>query len=159
MLGRFIGSLYNRYITAEDVGATVDDIDHIFQETDRVVGVHEVQGGSASNQLDSEAGGTVLEERGILYAPDYAINADGLINVTIELQGYDKGRAHRQVSLIYNNLGRRFDIAERDGIPSWRAADRMAEERIAAVGRTRLPYTRRFKDRLSGRAHHTTTTH
>ncbi len=53
-----------------------------------------------------------------------------------------------------------FDtMSERDGMPSWQAADRMAAERIAAVGRTKLPCTRRFKNRLSGRAHHTTTTH
>ena len=45
-LGRFIGSLGNRYITAEDVGTTVQDMDYIYQETDRVVGVHKVHGGS-----------------------------------------------------------------------------------------------------------------
>jgi leucine dehydrogenase len=275
MLGRFIGSLGNRYITAEDVGTTVEDMEFIFQETDRVVGVHEAHGGSgdpspytafgtlrgmqaaieeklghnnfgnlsvaiqgvghvgqhlarllrergarvivtdineerigeaverygceaagmdqiydadvdvfapcamggvinedslprlrckvvagsANNQLESDVWGSALEERGILYAPDFAINAGGLINVAIELQGYNRERADLQVGMIYNNLKRIFDIARRDGIPSWQAANRMAEERIAGLGRTKLPYTKRFKDRLDGRRPHSQQTH
>ena len=267
-LGRFIGSLGNRYITAEDVGTTVEDMEYIFQETDRVVGVHPVHGGSgdpspftafgtvqgikaclnkkygspsvsgrtfaiqgvgsvgynlikmiskeggkifacdinadrvervaddfgvepvpmaeiydveadvfapcalgavingdtlprlrcdivagsANNQLESEQWGTELESRGIVYAPDYAINAGGLINVAIELQGYNRERAYQAVSSIYNNIENIFRIAERDGIPSWQAADRMAIERIRAISEIRQPYTKRFKDRLSGRS-------
>ena len=266
-LGRFIGSLSHRYITAEDVGTTVDDMDYIYQETDRVVGVHQVHGGSgdpgpftafgtlqgiraclerkfghpevgrasfavqgvgsvgfhlakllrregaklfvtdineervqqtvddlgaesvpmdhiydvdadvfapcalggiinedtvprlrcgivagsANNQLESDEWGTALEERDILYAPDYAINAGGLMNVCIELQGYDRDRAYRTVSTIHTIIRNIFRLAERDGIPSWQAADRLAEERIAAIGKIKLPYTQRFKDRLSGR--------
>ncbi|MBA3563777.1 MAG: Glu/Leu/Phe/Val dehydrogenase [Gammaproteobacteria bacterium] len=269
-LGRFIGSLGNRYITAEDVGTTVHDMDYIFQETDRVVGVHKVHGGSgdpspftaygtlqgikaclerryghtnvgelsyavqgvgsvghhlvkllrkegakvfvtdihgervqqtvdelgaeavpmsqiydtdakvfapcalggiinedtvprlrceivagaANNQLESEEWGTALEKRGILYAPDYAINAGGLMNVAIELQGYDKERAYLAVSSIFNNIRNIFNLADRDGIPSWQAADRLAEERIHAIGKIKMPYTKRFKDRLSGRSPH-----
>jgi leucine dehydrogenase len=272
--GRFIGSLGGRYITAEDVGTTVDDMDYIYQETDRVVGVHRVHGGSgdpspftaygtlqgikaclqkkygnpdpgqrsfsvqgvghvgyyltkylreagakvfvcdinearveravdelgaeavpmeqiydadanvfapcalggvinedtvprlkcdivagsANNQLESEDWGTVLEERGILYAPDYAINAGGLMNVAIELQGYDRDRAYRTVSTIYDIIGKIFAIADRDGIPSWQAADRLAEERIETISHVRRFYSRRFKDRLSGRRPHTTAT-
>jgi leucine dehydrogenase len=270
-LGRFIGSLGNRYITAEDVGTTVEDMDYIFQETDRVVGVHKVHGGSgdpspftaygtmqgikaclqrryghtevgqasyavqgvgsvgyhlvrllrkhgakvfvtdintervqqavdelgaeavpmnqiydtdarvfapcalggvinedtlprlkceivagaANNQLESDEWGTALEKRGILYAPDYAINAGGLMNVAIELQGYNKERAYLAVSSIYNNIRNIFNIADRDGIPSWQAADRLAEERIRAIGEVKKPFSKRFKDRLSGRSPHT----
>lgn len=266
-LGRFIGSLGGRYITAEDVGTTVEDMEYIFQETDRVVGVHPVHGGSgdpspftafgtvqgikaclnkrygspniagksfavqgagnvggnvikmlakegaktfvcdinpervtnavetygseavpleeiydvdadvfvpcalgavingdtiprlkcdivagsANNQLESEKMGTVLEERGILYAPDYVINAGGLINVAIELQGYNRERSYNAVGAIYNIIEDLFRIAERDGIPPWQAGDRMAEERIRAISKIRGPYTQRFKDRLSGR--------
>ncbi len=266
-LGRFIGSLGGRYITAEDVGTTVEDMEYIFQETDRVVGVHPVHGGSgdpspftahgtlhgiracvnlkfghtelnkltyavqgagsvggklvallrqlgakvfvsdlnqdrvhqlveehgaepvpmneiydvdadvfapcalggiingdtvprlrckvvagsANNQLESEDWGTELERRGILYAPDYAINSGGLINVALELQGYDRSRAHQAIETIYTNLTNIFRIAERDGISSWMAANRLAEERINQIARVRMPYTQRFKDRLSGR--------
>ncbi|MDH3589254.1 MAG: leucine dehydrogenase [Gammaproteobacteria bacterium] len=266
-LGRFVGSLGGRYITAEDVGTTVEDMEYIFQETDRVVGVHPVHGGSgdpspftafgtvqgikaclnkrygssdisgitfavqgagsvggnvikmltkegakvftcdinedrvaqavdehgaepvpldeifdvdakvfvpcalgsvintntlsrlkcdivagsANNQLESEQSGTDLEERGILYAPDYAINAGGLINVAIELQGYNRERAYRAVSAIYNNIERIFQIAARDQISTWQAADRLAEERIRTISTLRMPYSKQFKDRLSGR--------
>jgi leucine dehydrogenase len=261
-LGRFIGSLGGRYITAEDVGTNVD-----YQETDRVVGVHPVHGGSgdpspftaygtmqgiraslnrkyghtdvgklsyavqgtghvgehlirmlreegakvfvsdindnrvkhvvdthgaeavglndiydvdanvfvpcalggvinaetverlkcdvvagsANNQLESDRWGTELEKRGIVYAPDYAINAGGLINVAIELQGYNADRAYAHVGKIYDNITNIFHIAERDGIASFEAADRLAEERIAAIGKVKAPYSKQFKDRLSNR--------
>lgn len=266
-LGRFIDSLGGRYITAEDVNTNVEDMDHIFQETDHVVGVHPVHGGSgdpspftaygtirgieaclnrrygspdlgkhtyavqgvghvgvhvvktlldaggkvlvtdmnkdrvqqcvdmgaegvpmddiyttdakvfvpcalgavlnedtipalkcdivagaANNQLANDVCGDELDKRGIIYAPDYAINAGGLMNVAIELQGYDRERAMRMVSTIYNNIENIFRIAERDGIPSWRAADRMAEERITALGKVKLPHIRQSANRLGGRA-------
>ncbi len=265
--GRFIGSLGGRYITAEDVGTDVEDMEYVFQETDRVVGVHPVHGGSgdpspytafgtmqgiraclnrkyghteagkasfsvqgaghvgahvvrmlrkegakvfvcdindervqhvvdeygaepvplddiydvdakvfvpcalggvinadtverlkvdvvagsANNQLESENWGTELEKRGIVYAPDYAINAGGLINVAIELQGYNADRAYAHVAKIYNNIDNIFQIAERDGISAWQAADRLAEERIAQISKVKAPFSLRFKDRLSGR--------
>jgi leucine dehydrogenase len=272
-LGRFIGSLGGRYITAEDVGTNVKDMDYLYQETDRVVGVHRVHGGSgdpspftaygtlqgikaclqkryghddpgkvsfavqgvgsvgyyltkflseagakvfvcdinatrveavvdefgaepvpmgqiydtdakvfspcalggvvnqetvsrlkcdivagsANNQLESNEFGTALEERNILYAPDYAINAGGLMNVAIELQGYDRDRAYRTVSSIRDIISRIFRLAERDSIPTWKAADRLAEERIAEIAMVKMPYSKRFKDRLSGRRpQHTT---
>lgn len=262
-LGRFIGSLGGRYITAEDVGTNVEDMDLIYQETDRVVGVHEVHGGSgdpsrftalgtvhgiraclekrfghadfsrvsfavqgaghvgqhlvrllrsegakvfvtdineerveelvnaygaeavpmaqiydadatvfvpcalggvvnedtlprlkceivagsANNQLESNEWGTELERRGILYAPDYAINAGGLMNCSLELQGYNEERAHRMVATIYNVIRRIFEIAEREALPSWQAADRLAEQRIQAIGRIKLPYVRQQPER------------
>lgn len=266
--GRFIGTLGHRYITAEDVGTTVEDMEYIYQETDRVVGVHPVHGGSddpspftaygtlcgiraclnkrygetsmknrsfsvqgvgsvgfhlvkmlrdegakvfvcdinedrvkrcvdelgaeavgmddiydveanvfapcalggvinehtvprlkvdivagsANNQLESGEWGSALEERGIVYGPDYAVNAGGLMNVAIELQGYNRKRATQLVSTIYSNIEKIFRIAERDNIPSWQAADRLAEERIASIGHIKKPFTRRNKDRLSGRS-------
>lgn len=266
--GRFIGTLGHRYITAEDVGTTVEDMEYIYQETDRVVGVHPVHGGSddpspftafgtlcgikaclmkkygsteirgkafsvqgvgsvgfhlarllreegakvfvcdinenrlkravdqlgaeavqmdeiydveanvfapcalggvinentvprlkvdivagsSNNQLESGDWGTELEKRGIVYGPDYAVNAGGLMNVAIELQGYNRERANQLVSTIYSNIEKIFRIADRDGIPSWQAADRLAEERIAAIGHIKKPFTRRNKDRLSGRS-------
>lgn len=258
--GRFIDSLNGRYITAEDVGIDVNDMEYVFQETDNVVGVHQVHGGSgdpspftafgtlqgiraslqkkyddetvgnysyavqgvghvgmelvkllrnegakvfvsdinenalkaceelgaekvgleeiydvdadvfcptalgaivneqtiprfkfkivcgaANNQLATEECGDELENRGILYAPDYAVNAGGLMNVSIEFEGYNRERAKRMMRTIYYNVSKIFQIAERDGIPSWKAADRMAMERIATIGRLKLPFM--------GRAH------
>lgn len=265
-LGRFIDSLGGRYITAEDVNTNVDDMDYIFQETDHVVGVHPVHGGSgdpspftaygtvrgiaaclnrkyghsdlgevsyavqgvghvgvhvvqhlrdagakvfvtdmnadrvqqcvelgaeavpmddiydvdakvfvpcalgaiindktiprfkfeivagaANNQLADDECGEELNRRGIVYAPDYAINAGGLMNVAIELQGYDRERAMRMVSTIYAIIENIFRIADRDGVSSRVAADRLAEERIAALGKVRLPHVRQSANRLGGR--------
>jgi leucine dehydrogenase len=253
--GRFIDSLNGRYITAEDVGIDVNDMEFIFQETENVVGVHQAHGGSgdpspytahgsiqgmkaalqkvygdedlsrysfaiqgaghvglhlvkqlrkkgakvfitdimedsiaeavklgaeavgedeiydveadvfapcalgaiineetiprlkckivagpANNQLANNEAGSELERRGILYAPDYAVNAGGLMNVSIEFEGWNKERALRMTRTIYYNLGRIFKIAERDDIPTWQAADRMAEERIEILGKLKLPY-------------------
>ena len=254
-LGRFIDSLNGRYITAEDVGIDVNDMEYVFQETRNVVGVHQVHGGSgdpspftafgtlqgiraslhnkfdsdevgdysfavqglghvgyelvkllraenakvfvtdinqqaidaavelgceavglddiysvdadvfspcalgaivnentmsefkfkiicgaANNQLADDAAGDELDKRGILYAPDYAVNAGGLMNVAIELEGYNRERSTRMMRTIYYNLGRIFQIAERDSIPTYQAADRMAQERITAVGKLKLPF-------------------
>lgn len=258
--GRFIDSLNGRYITAEDVGIDVNDMEYVFQETDNCVGVHQVHGGSgdpspftafgtlqgiraslqhrfgneevgsysyavqgvghvgyelvkllrnegarvfvtdineeavqacvelgceavglddiydvdadvfcptalgaivnentiprfkfkvvcgaANNQLANDACGDELAERGILYAPDYAVNAGGLMNVSIEFEGYNRERAKRMMRTIYYNVSKIFQIADRDGIPSWKAADRMAEERVATIGKLKLPFM--------GRAH------
>jgi len=258
--GRFIDSMHGRYITAEDVGIDVNDMEYVFQETDNCVGVHQVHGGSgdpspftafgtlqgiraslqskfdneevgdysyavqgvghvgfelvkllrnagakvfvtdindtavaacvelgceavglddiydvdadvfsptalgaivneqtiprfkfkivcgaANNQLATNDCGDELQRRGILYAPDYAVNAGGLMNVSIEFEGYNRERAKRMMRTIYYNVSKIFQIAERDGIPSWRAADRMAEERIATIGKLKLPFM--------GRAH------
>jgi leucine dehydrogenase len=97
--------------------------------------------GCANNQLESNECGTALEGRGILYAPDYAINAGGLINSAVELQGYDADRALQRVSRIRNVIQRVFEIAAREHIPTWQAADRMAEERIRSISHTRQTFT------------------
>jgi len=258
--GRFIDSLHGRYITAEDVGIDVNDMEYVFQETDNCVGVHQVHGGSgdpspftalgtlqgiraslqrkfgneevgnysyavqgvghvgfelvkllrnegakvfvtdindkavkqcvelgceavdlediyevdadvfcptalgavvneqtiprfkfkivcgaANNQLATDECGDELESRGIIYAPDYAVNAGGLMNVSIEFEGYNRERAKRMMRTIYYNVSKIFHIAQRDNIPSWKAADRMAEERVATIGKLKLPFM--------GRAH------
>lgn len=253
--GRFIDTLNGRYITAEDVGIDVNDMEFLFQETNNVVGVHQVHGGSgdpspytafgtlqgikaalqwkfgdqevgkysfavqgaghvgihlikllraegakvfvtdinadsvaeavkmgaeavglddiydvdadvfspcalgaiinektiprfkfkvvagaANNQLATEESGDELAARDILYAPDYAVNAGGLMNVSIEFEGWNKQRALRMTRTIYYNLSKIFRIAERDKIPSYKAADRMAEERIEIIGKLKLPH-------------------
>lgn len=253
-LGRFIESLNGRYITAEDVGIDVNDMEYVFQETDNVVGVHQVHGGSgdpspftaygtlqgikaslqrkfddeevgrysyavqglghvgfelvkllrnenakvfvtdinqdsidrcvelgceavatkdiyqvdadvfspcalgavvnektipefkfkvicgaANNQLATDECGDEIERRGLIYAPDYAVNAGGLMNVSIEFEGYNRERAMRMMRTIYYNVSKIFQIADRDSISSWKAADRMAAERIDAIGKLKLP--------------------
>ncbi len=110
--------------------------------------------GPANNQLATTAAGDDVEKRGILYAPDYAVNAGGLMNVAIELEGYDRDRAIRQTRTIYHNVARIFQIAERDGISSWRAADRMAEERVHAVANIKLPFLGDKPRRFEGRRGH-----
>jgi leucine dehydrogenase len=268
--GRFVNSLNGRYITAEDVGIDVNDMEWVFRETEFVTGVHQVHGGSgdpspftaygtlqgllaalnakfgnedvgkysyavqgaghvgmefikllrehgakvyvtdidkalvkqavddygctavgldeiydtdadvyspcalggtvnvatlprlkctsicgaAYNQLANEAIGDEVEKRGIVYAPDYAVNAGGVMNISLEIDGYNRERAMRMMRTIYDNVSRIFQIAKRDGIPTYKAADRVAEERISQIGRIKLPtmgnHAPRFQGRMRG---------
>lgn len=92
--------------------------------------------GSANNVLAEERHGEELHRMGILYVPDYIINAGGLINVAEELLGYQQQRAVEKVTRIYDNTAEVMAIAKREGIPTYRAADRLAEERIQRAKRT-----------------------
>ena len=94
----------------------------------------EIVAGAANNQLLEDRHGDELEERGILYAPDYVANAGGVINVYSELAGWSRERALRKADEIYHTTANVFEIAEQDGIPTYRAADRVAERRIASLG-------------------------
>jgi leucine dehydrogenase len=90
--------------------------------------------GGANNQLENEErDGNALHERGILYAPDFVINAGGLINVYNELTGYNRDRALRMTRGIYLNMTRVFEISRAEGVPTYVAADRVAEERISKI--------------------------
>ena len=109
--------------------------------------------GTANNQLANPEVGDELHARGILYAPDYAVNAGGVMNVSLEIDGYNRERAMRMMRTIYHNLHRIYEIAERDGVPTYQAADRLGEERIAAIGKLKLPLGRtapRFMGHLRG---------
>ena len=266
--GRFVNSLNGRYITAEDVGIDVNDMEYVFKETPFVTGVHQVHGGSgdpspftaygtlqglmaalqvkfgnedvgkysyavqgvghvgmefvkllsergakvfvtdinkelvqravddhgaeavapdqiydvdaevyspcalggtvnentlprlkcqvicgaANNQLSTNEIGDEVMRKGILYAPDYAVNAGGLMNVSLEIDGYNRERAMSMLRTIYFNLGRIFEIAQRDNIPTYKAADRMAEERIASIGKLRLPHLGATAPHFQGRS-------
>lgn len=108
----------------------------INDDTLRVLRVDIVAGG-ANNQLAEERHGDLLEEQGITYAPDYVINGGGLINVNAELAGWSAERARSKAGEIYDTMLRVFEIAAEEGIPSYRAADRLAEQRIAAVAKVR----------------------
>lgn len=265
--GRFVNSLNGRYITAEDVGIDVNDMEHVFRETEFVTGVHQVHGGSgdpspftafgtlqgllaslnrkfgdedvgkysyavqgaghvgmelikllrergakvfvtdinkdsvqravdefgctavgldeiydvdadvyspcalggtvneqtlprlkakiicgaANNQLANNEIGDEVEKRGILYAPDYAVNAGGVMNISLEIEGYNRERAMRMMRTIYSNVSRIFEIAREQNIPSYQAADRLAEERIETIGRLKLPTMGNNGPRFLGR--------
>jgi leucine dehydrogenase len=85
--------------------------------------------GGANNQLaDGDVHGRALHERGILYAPDYVINAGGLINVYGELKNWTLERSTWKAGEIYNTLLRIFDLAKCERIPTETAANRVAEE-------------------------------
>jgi leucine dehydrogenase len=90
--------------------------------------------GSANNQLaDEERDGQALHARGILYAPDFVLNAGGLINVYSELTGYNRETAMSMARGLYQNTTRIFELSRKHGIPTSVAAHRIAEERIASV--------------------------
>jgi leucine dehydrogenase len=89
--------------------------------------------GSANNVLAESRHGEDLAGRGILYAPDYVINAGGLINVADELEGYNERRATKRVMRIQDSVRRIIAISKRDRVPTNVAADTMALERIAAI--------------------------
>lgn len=89
--------------------------------------------GSANNVLAEPRHGDALQARGILYCPDYVINAGGLIQVADELQGYNHDRAFRKTAAIYDLLKRIFVISREQGIPTYQAADLMAERRMAQI--------------------------
>jgi leucine dehydrogenase len=97
-----------------------------------------VVAGSANNQLERPEHGEALAELGILYAPDYVINAGGLINVADELQGYNQERAMARVESIYRTLREIFHMARDRHISTAAAADAFASERIGKIGRVRL---------------------
>lgn len=89
--------------------------------------------GGANNQLAEERHGDILHERGIVYAPDYVINAGGLINVNAELEGWTSEQAHDKAAEIYDTILRILEMARDKKIPSYRAADEVAMERIEAA--------------------------
>src|SRR5258705_7914620 len=90
--------------------------------------------GAANNVLLEERHGDALEKKGILYTPDYVANAGGGINVYSELARRSSARAFRKAGEIYQTLLKGFKIAKSDQVPTYVAADRLAEQRIKAVG-------------------------
>jgi len=94
--------------------------------------------GAANNQLARPEHGDKLRDLGILYAPDFVINAGGLINVEDELRGYDRARAMQKVEQIYKQLQLIFAIGRERGISTAQAATEFAEERIRKISRIRL---------------------
>ena len=102
----------------------------------------EIIAGSANNQLeDEEKHGKMLFEKGILYAPDYVINAGGLINVANELEGYRQDRALKHADKIYDNLTRIIKNSNKQNIPTCVASAQIAEKRLQQIGGMKKIFT------------------
>jgi valine dehydrogenase (NAD+) len=93
--------------------------------------------GAANNQLAHPGVEKDLADRGILYAPDYVVNAGGVIQVADEIQGFVFERARAKAAKIFDTTLEIFDRARADGVPPAVSADRLAERRMADVGRLR----------------------
>ena len=93
--------------------------------------------GGANNQLAHPGIEKVLADRGILYAPDYLVNAGGVIQVGDELGGFDFDRAKARAAQIFATTRKIFLMADEEGVPPAVAADRLAERRMSEVGRLR----------------------
>jgi leucine dehydrogenase len=94
----------------------------------------EIVAGAANNQLLEERHGDALEKKKILYAPDYVANSGGVINVYGEIAHWNPERALRKADEIYDTTLGVYELAKSEKIPTYRAADRLAERRLKAVG-------------------------
>jgi leucine dehydrogenase len=107
--------------------------------------------GGANNQLADEARhGKMLMEKGILYAPDYVINAGGLINVANEIEGYNRDKALKQAEGIYHILKEILQLAKAENLPTSEASNRVAERRIEAVARLKRMHVGSHPPRFRG---------
>ncbi|MEC7949535.1 MAG: Glu/Leu/Phe/Val dehydrogenase [Myxococcota bacterium] len=144
----------NRARAVEEFGATIVDGDDFYAMPCDVLAPCAIGGvinratipliqapiiaGAANNQLDDEeSDGAALEERGIIYAPDYVINAGGLINVYAELKGLPSEKAMADAASIFDTVKRIINLARAEGITTTAASNRVAEARIDAVARLR----------------------
>jgi valine dehydrogenase (NAD+) len=93
--------------------------------------------GAANNQLAHPGVEKLLADRGVLYAPDYVVNSGGVIQVADEFRGYVPERAHAKATAIFDTTRSIFSTAAEEGVPPAVAADRLAERRMAEVGRLR----------------------
>jgi valine dehydrogenase (NAD+) len=93
--------------------------------------------GGANNQLAHHGVEKLLADRGVIYAPDYVVNAGGVIQVADELSGFNFDRARAATEQIFVTTAKVLSIAEADGVPPSVAADRLAERRMSDVGRLR----------------------
>ena len=106
------------------LGATIND-DTVYKINAKVIA------GAANNQLANEnIHGPILQERGIVYAPDFLINAGGIINVYAEIAHYDKAESMRRTENIYNTTLEIFDYADKNKVTPQKAAMAIAENRI-----------------------------
>lgn len=100
----------------------------------------DIVAGAANNQLKRQHHAKMLQDRGILYAPDYVINAGGLINVYSELAGWSLERSKRKAGEIYRTLLHIFEIAEDAKLTNAEAADEVAIQRVGQVAKLHRTY-------------------
>jgi valine dehydrogenase (NAD+) len=105
-------------------------------ETVAVLSAQVVCGG-ANNQLAHAGIEKQLADRGVLYAPDYVVNAGGVIQVADEIEGFSMERARAKASGIFDTTRKIFALAADEGVPPGAAADRLAEQRMSGIGRLR----------------------
>ena len=125
-----------------DLGATINDesIEKLKKAGVKVVA------GSANNQLAEDRHGDLLEQAGIVYTPDYLLNAGGVIQVADEFNGgFDQTRTEETVDKIYDQIEKVFEIADRDNLGTHDAADRFAKERIEAIKKTKKTFVQHNK--------------
>lgn len=115
------------------LGATVND-DTINRLKCKIVA------GAANNQLAESRHGQILREKGVLYAPDYLINAGGLMNVSIEFEGWSDSKATRMVDTIFDTTLKIFKISDDQNIPVNQATDVLAESRIESIRKIQGKY-------------------
>ena len=116
-------------------GALTDDVVAVLQAA--------IVCGAANNQLAHPGIEKALADRGILYAPDFCVNAGGVIQVADELEGFSFDRAQQRAAQIYDTTKAVFELARADSVTPAEAADRLAERRMRDVGRLRGVYLRR----------------
>ncbi len=108
--------------------------------------------GAANNQLhDEERHGTILKERNILYAPDYLINAGGLMNVSIEYEGWSDAKSKRMVDTIYDKTLEIFALSDEQNIPVYQATNVIAEKRIEDYKKIKTNYLGFASHKFPGR--------
>jgi len=126
------------------LGATIND-----QTVERLN--CKIVAGAANNQLKEPKHGDILLKRGILYAPDYLINAGGVMNVSIEFEGWSHEKSQRMVDSIYGRTLEIFKVAESQNIPVYKATDLIAEARIESIQKIKGKYLGESKHRFPGR--------
>jgi leucine dehydrogenase len=96
--------------------------------------------GAANNQLKIEdIHGRAVMEKGIIYAPDFALNAGGVINCYSEVKGLSPEWAMGKAEDIYTTIGNIVARSKKENIPTYQIANLMAEERINSIGKVKLP--------------------
>jgi leucine dehydrogenase len=126
------------------LGATVND-DTIDRLKCKIVA------GAANNQLAEPRHGDILMKKDVLYAPDYLINAGGLMNVSIEFEGWSDTKASRMVDTIFDTTMRIFKISQDQNIPVYRATDVLAESRIDSIKKIQGKFLGANSHRFPGR--------
>src|SRR5437899_3095413 len=145
--GRAVEGLKGRYLTAEDVGMTVADMEIVRKETKHVTGTSEKKGGSGDPSYPTA--------KGMLYAPDYVVNAGGIMNILVGLQGgrkgYDRAKAERLLRQIPDTLHAIFSKARAEGLTTAQAADALAEARLQEASAQKMDAGARRAVTLRGR--------